>query len=188
MANKWVPIHLPCHFILFLRGENNSVLLWIITLPNYKVCNRHPSASLSNECKPTQKGFSTCERKSKENVWSVFVITFSSRSLPCIDRIVKMTKKKKTKYPKPNSQPLLNSSYCSYSQTASMEAMLRHKMPLEIIGDLTRLKCHRKTSKCHPALHAKSQITFGLLTAAPTAVSEVFLEGSPLYLCLIITW
>lgn len=150
--------------------------------------HRHPSASSSNKCKPTQKGFSTCERKSKENVWSVFVITFSSRSLPCIDRIVKMTKKKKTKYPKPNSQPLLNSSYCSYSQTASMEAMLKHKMPLEIMGDFTRLKCHRKTSKCHPALHAKSQIAFGMLTAAPTAVSEVLLEGSPLYLYLIITW
>lgn len=60
--NKQVPIHLPRDFILLLRGKNNSVLLWITTLPNYKVCIGIPrlvhqmSANLHERDFPLVKG------------------------------------------------------------------------------------------------------------------------------------
>jgi len=64
--------------------------------------------------------------------------------------------------------------------------MLKHKQPLEMMGDFTRLECHRKTSKYRPGLPCKESNCIWI-AAAPTVVSEVSLEDSPLHLYLIIT-
>lgn len=49
-----------------------------------------------------------------------------------------------------------------------------------MMGDFTRLARHRKTSKRRPGLARKAANSLWI-TAAPTVVSEVFLEGSLLF-------